>query len=84
MNGEAIYESTPWTTQNDTLSSSVWYTAKNSSVYAVVLDWPADNLLSLGSANSLFENSDTTVGLLGGNDQLSVRIMTCLNILSQK
>ncbi|CAH1366820.1 unnamed protein product [Tenebrio molitor] len=76
VNGEAIYESTPWTTQNDTLSSSVWYTAKNSSVYAVVLDWPADNLLSLGSANSLFENSDTTVGLLGGNDQLSVRIMT--------
>jgi alpha-L-fucosidase len=71
VNGEAIYESTPWTTQNDTLSSSVWYTAKNSSVYAVVLDWPADNLLSLGSANSLFENSDTTVGLLGGNDQLS-------------
>jgi alpha-L-fucosidase len=71
VNGEAIYESTPWTTQNDTLSSSVWYTAKNSSVYAVVLDWPADNLLSLGSANSLFENSDTMVGLLGGNDQLS-------------
>ncbi|RZC32186.1 Alpha L fucos domain containing protein [Asbolus verrucosus] len=74
INGEAIYESNPWTVQNDTLTPGVWYTTATASVYAVVLNWPENNVLSLGAANSLFANADTQVTLLGNDEQLSWQI----------
>ncbi|XP_071574064.1 alpha-L-fucosidase-like isoform X1 [Temnothorax nylanderi] len=51
VNGEAIYDTKPWTVQNDTLTGSVWYTlSKNEKLlYASILEWPDDNILSLGS-----------------------------------
>ncbi|RZC32185.1 alpha-L-fucosidase-like [Asbolus verrucosus] len=70
INGEAIYESSPWTVQNDTLTSGVWYTTKSPSVYAVILNWPDNNILNLGAVNSLFESTDTQVTLLGNDGQL--------------
>ncbi|XP_029669407.1 alpha-L-fucosidase isoform X3 [Formica exsecta] len=51
INGEAIYDSKPWTIQNDTLTGSTWYTqSKNEKqLYASILEWPEDNILLLGS-----------------------------------
>jgi alpha-L-fucosidase len=72
INSEAIYESSPWTTQNDTLIYGVWYTTNDPSVYAIVLNWPDDNVVNLGSVVSLFANADTEVTLLGNEEQLSV------------
>ena len=45
----------PWTHQNDSLSKDphVWYTAskadKGATVYAIVLGWPMDDMVHLGS-----------------------------------
>lgn len=50
VNGEAIYKSKPWIHQNDTLNSNVWYTRRDRSVYAIVLEWPENNILVLGAA----------------------------------
>lgn len=43
LNGEAIYGSKPWTSQNDTITPNVYYTqSKNSSdVFATFIGWPA-------------------------------------------
>ncbi|KAI4469463.1 alpha-l-fucosidase [Holotrichia oblita] len=64
VNGEAIYETTPWVVQNDTVSQ-VWYTAKPGIVYAISLEWPSYGRLLLGSPMKLFTSSNTTVDLLG-------------------
>jgi len=47
VNGEAIYGSRPWTHQNDTLNGHVWYTKKNQIVYAIVLQWPENDVLKV-------------------------------------
>lgn len=74
VNGEAIYESDAWTVQNDTVTPGVWYTANSPNVYAIVLNWPEDNTLYLGSVVQLLSNADKTLSLLGNdNDILSVR-----------
>jgi alpha-L-fucosidase len=66
VNGEAIYASKPWTHQNDTITSYVWYTSKKSdtglSVYAISLSWPKDGMLTLGAVTG---TSQTTVRMLG-------------------
>jgi len=49
FNGEAIYATKPWRSQNDT-ASSVWYTApkwSNSTAYAICYAWPAESVLRL-------------------------------------
>ncbi|KAJ3645946.1 hypothetical protein Zmor_023563 [Zophobas morio] len=68
INGDAIYESVPWSVQNDTLTSGVWYTSKDSDVYAIVLNWPDGNVLNLGAATPLFGSSSEVI-LLGNQDQ---------------
>ncbi|CAG9829564.1 unnamed protein product [Diabrotica balteata] len=65
INGDSIYSTRPWTSQNDTLTNGVWYTRKNSDVYAINLQWPKDNTLNLESAVELFRNTNTEVYLLG-------------------
>jgi len=67
VNGEAIYGSKPWTFQNDTLNSQTWYTSKvtpsdGEVVYAIILSWPEDGKLELGSPRP---GEDTAVTLLG-------------------
>ncbi|PAA76652.1 hypothetical protein BOX15_Mlig019617g12, partial [Macrostomum lignano] len=59
-NGEAVYNSTPWSRQNDTATSGVWYTQRAGSVYAFLLTWPANDRLLLGSVAMA-----TNVTLLG-------------------
>ena len=39
VNGDAIYSSSPWTCQNDTVTSGVWYTSKADKVFAILLKW---------------------------------------------
>ncbi|XP_076468701.1 alpha-L-fucosidase-like [Babylonia areolata] len=66
VNGEAIYSSRPWTYQNDTLNSDVWYTMKQSggstTVYAITLKWPSGSSLTLGAPAP---GTTTVVTLLG-------------------
>ncbi|OWF45091.1 Alpha-L-fucosidase [Mizuhopecten yessoensis] len=66
LNGEAIYTSVPWTHQNDTVTSGVWYTSQKSTngtvVYAIVLDWPKEDEFVLGSPEP---TSKTKVDLIG-------------------
>ncbi|XP_071355415.1 tissue alpha-L-fucosidase-like [Trachinotus anak] len=47
INGEAIYASKPWRIQTENSTDQVWYTAKNSTVYAIILGWPPKDLLHL-------------------------------------
>ncbi|CAN7997171.1 unnamed protein product [Ixodes pacificus] len=69
VNGEAVYGSKPWKHQNDTLTSSIWYTTNkaNDTVYVFVLKWPKANKLYLGSLDLSPSASITMLGLV--NDQ---------------
>ncbi|XP_069692564.1 alpha-L-fucosidase-like [Periplaneta americana] len=72
VNGEAIYSSRPWASQNDTITPGVWYTKSGDNVvdpivYAIVLDWPQGNILTLG-APQLADQS--TISLLGYSQPL--------------
>ncbi|KAG8176478.1 hypothetical protein JTE90_007148 [Oedothorax gibbosus] len=67
VNGESIYSTVPWTAQNDTLTPGVWYTSKGSTVYAIVLEWPKNNKLELGSLNA---DSSNKIYMLGYQNRL--------------
>ncbi|KAK3585974.1 hypothetical protein CHS0354_038519 [Potamilus streckersoni] len=75
VNGEAIYKTKPWTSQNDTVAPNVWYTSKKSEtgtrVYAFVLKWPETDILYLGSPSP---SSLTRVTLLGYPSPIPWRI----------
>ena len=67
VNGEAIYSSSPWSCQNDTLNGAVWYTSKidkddGDVVYATVLEWPESGMLDLGCP---VPGDNTEVEMLG-------------------
>lgn len=68
VNGEAIYSTKPWNYQNDTLNGNVWYTMKDSAVYAISLGWPENDKLLVGSPK--VTEGQTKVSLLGSNDNL--------------
>jgi len=66
-NGEAIYSSKPWSHQNDSVNPDVWYTSKvleeeGQVVYGILLSWPEDGKLSVGSP---IPGKETKVTLLG-------------------
>nr|XP_042904153.1 alpha-L-fucosidase [Parasteatoda tepidariorum] len=63
INGEAIYESKPWKLQNDTVTPDVWYTSKGDIVYAVVLNWPKTDTITL--SNVLAVTPGTKITMLG-------------------
>ncbi|XP_042554817.1 plasma alpha-L-fucosidase-like [Dipodomys spectabilis] len=71
VNGKAIYETSPWRSQNDTLTPEVWYTAnsKEKSVYAIFLRWPTSGQLFLGQPKASV--GATKVNLLGHGQPLN-------------
>ncbi|OAD52751.1 Alpha-L-fucosidase, partial [Eufriesea mexicana] len=66
INGEAIYNTRPWTTQNDTLTNSVWYTYNKNTkaIYAIILNWPNKDILYLRSFKATI---GTQISMLGSN-----------------
>ncbi|XP_063225982.1 alpha-L-fucosidase-like [Bacillus rossius redtenbacheri] len=66
LNGEAIYSTEAWSHQKDAASPGVWYTKSKdgSSVFALVLQWPKNNVLHLGSPRL---SDESNVTLLGNN-----------------
>nr|CAD7261603.1 unnamed protein product [Timema shepardi] len=84
VNGKAIYSTKPWTFQNDTLTSGVWYTQGSENdvdqtVYAIVLEWPKERQLLLGSPKL---TKDSKLSILGGTGQLEWS-QTSMGILVQ-
>lgn len=82
-NGDAIYESRPWTAQNDTHTPNVWYTSKFAAadrvlVYAMVLEYPYDTgFVKLYSLAGKTDNQ-TKIKLLGYPNDVKVRHPTCI------
>ncbi|XP_077152257.1 tissue alpha-L-fucosidase [Ranitomeya variabilis] len=65
INGEAIYATKPWRVQKENITSNVWFTAKDSVVYATFLKWPESNILKLQSPKSTPSTNVTMLGLTG-------------------
>ncbi|KAM4630973.1 tissue alpha-L-fucosidase-like [Polymixia lowei] len=49
INGEAIYASKAWRLQSEKTTVPVWYTAKDNTVYAIILGWPSKQTFQLSS-----------------------------------
>jgi alpha-L-fucosidase len=66
VNGEAIYETKPWTHQNDTVTPDVWYTTRQSEkkIYATMLKWPGAKI-SLGAMKHNYVQSIQLLGTPG-------------------
>ncbi|KAJ7386265.1 Tissue alpha-L-fucosidase [Desmophyllum pertusum] len=65
VNGEGIYGTKPWRAQNDTKTPQIWYTSKPGLTYAIVLEWPKADTLSLGVPVPTEETTVTLLGLPG-------------------
>nr|XP_002131484.1 alpha-L-fucosidase [Ciona intestinalis] len=63
VNGEAVYSSKPWRSQNDSVTPNIWYTEKPGTVYTFVLSWPKSNWIELGEP--VPGNSTNEISLLG-------------------
>nr|XP_045615843.1 alpha-L-fucosidase-like [Procambarus clarkii] len=90
INGDAVYDSTPWTHQNDSVTPGVWYTQKGNLVYSIVLSWPKGDTLTLGSVLSTSQTSVTMLGYSGsrlefmdGADGLKVTFPRMSQVTSQ-
>ena len=67
VNGEAVYDSRPWRSHNDTRAPGVRYTTSGRYVYAFFFDWPPNSRLNLGTASA---TPKTQIKLLGFRGKL--------------
>jgi alpha-L-fucosidase len=67
VNGDAIFKSRPWTTCTNEDASHVYYTIneERETLYALVLQWPSDNVLVL---EHVVGTESTEVRMLGNGD----------------
>jgi len=70
INGEAIYSTSPWRAQNDSLTPNVWYTTTRSRpefvAYAIIVGkFPINNTIVLGEP---IPSDKTMVTMLGVKD----------------
>nr|XP_022316391.1 alpha-L-fucosidase-like [Crassostrea virginica] len=66
VNGEAIYETQPWTEHTDNITTGqVWYTTRpqEKAVYAILTFWPENNQIILGSPVTTAKTRITMLGL---------------------
>jgi len=77
INGEAIYDSQPWSSQNDSLSGSTWYTSskggQEQAVYGIVLGWPSSGSQQLADVEGAEDTKIELLGYDGGQLQWSKR-----------
>ncbi|KAL1776575.1 tissue alpha-L-fucosidase [Sigmodon hispidus] len=65
INGEAIYASKPWRVQSEKNETVVWYTTKDSAVYATFLYWPENGIINLKSPQTTSATKITMLGITG-------------------
>ncbi|XP_066901619.1 alpha-L-fucosidase [Halyomorpha halys] len=68
VNGEAIYESSPWDVcQNDSSQPDIWYTTKNAGkdLYVIMLRWPKSNNVYLSCPQISDKSKISLLGLPG-------------------
>lgn len=80
INGEAIYNTSPWMHQNDNLSTQVWYTCtlrqrdmymdpvrhynNVDAVYVIFLNWPKNNTLLIKDLAPYLKNRNFQIDML--------------------
>jgi alpha-L-fucosidase len=62
VNGEAIYHSKPWRSQNET--DIVWYTANGNTIFATVVQWPQNARVVLTQPKEVTKNAGS-IAMLG-------------------
>jgi alpha-L-fucosidase len=72
VNGEAIYSSRPWKVCQNETASSVYYTRREDTLYAILTEWPVDNRVYLDCPVPTAQTTVRLLGFLPVDDQTSL------------